>query len=411
MTTEQRQGRARSKLRRFLAQFWRIGLGLIMGQIAFALTYSEYSPDSAVDVRAVGSLIFLDILGGIVALVLYPLRHRFPVVMAASLVLLSIPSTLAMPFAGLAMVSLATRRRMWEILGIGTLFVLGIFASEALFGAVLPMPEEVITWWQTLIVGIVLVGPTMLIGMYIGGKRQLADSLLEQTRSAQRERQAQIHAAKADERTRIAREMHDVLAHRLSLVALHSGALEIRQDLSPEQTRATAGIIRENSRLALGELREVLGTLRDPGTLFDNELARPQPTLGELNQVIAESRAVGTEVEVVMSQATSDRLPSLAQSTGRHLYRIIQETLTNARRHAPGEPVIMEIAGGAEDQLLLRVSNRLLAGLRGQRPPAGAPAAGLGLTGVTERARLAGGDVLIDMKNDDEFVVKVWLPW
>jgi signal transduction histidine kinase len=249
----------------------------------------------------------------------------------------------------------------------------------------------------------------VLSGMYIGGRRQLAAAQREQLHSAQREREAQIHAAKADERTRIAREMHDVLAHRLSLVALHSGALEYRSDLTPEETRKTAGVIRENSHLALGELREVLGMLRDPNTLRGDESARPQPTLDQLDQILADSRAAGTAVDLELESGTRERLEALPQSTGRHLYRIIQEVLTNARRHAPRQEVRLLIGGG--ERLFLRASNRLAVGPREAPEPGNPPGSGLGLTGLAERVRLAGGEVQIEPEEQGEFVLKVWLPW
>ena len=198
----------------------------------------------------------------------------------------------------------------------------------------LPEPGPV-TWWEALLYNGLFIGVIVLTGLYIGGRRQLLQSLRDQARSAERENQAHIHTARADERTRIAREMHDVLAHRLSLVALHAGALEYRTDLSTETTRETATVIRENAHMALSELREVLGMLRDPNTLFADEDARPQPTLGQLRELLEQSRDVGTEVELVMSPGFEDRLALLPESTGRHLYRVIQEGADQCRDGMP----------------------------------------------------------------------------
>lgn len=411
MTTAHEPAAPRTRLRRFLSQAWRVGLGLVLGFVFFSFVYESYSPDSEADMDAVGMLVGLDMLCGLGALLLYPFRHRFPVPIAAALVLLSIPSSIGAGFTVLGVVSLATRRRPWEIAGISALFLAAVPLGEYLVGAELVKEDDTTTWWQVGIVALVMVGSMVLLGMYIGGRRQLAVSLRRQLHSAEREREAQLHAAKADERTRIAREMHDVLAHRLSLVALHSGALEFRSDLTPEQTRQTAGVIRENSHLALGELREVLGMLRDPNTLFDGELARPQPNLGQLQEILDASRAVGTAVQLVLEPETRERLDVLSEATGRHLYRIVQEALTNARRHAPGQDVMLEIGGHAEDRLSLRASNRLTevpSLVSGAGPM---PSSGLGLTGLAERVRLAGGELQIDPKTKGEFVLKVWLPW
>ena len=286
-----------------------------------------------------------------------------------------------------------------------------MLVGERLSATLLIPGGEALAWWETIITALVLSAVMVLCGMYIGGRRQLAQSQREQLHSAAREREAQIHAATSDERTRIAREMHDVLAHRLSLVALHSGALEYRSDLTPEETRQTAGVIRENSHLALGELREVLGMLRDPNTLREDESARPQPTLDELVQILADSRAAGTAVDLQVEPGSRARLGSLPQSTGRHLYRIIQEVLTNARRHAPREEVRLRLGGHGGERLFLRASNRLAVGPREAPEPRSLPGSGLGLTGLAERVRLAGGEVQIEPEEQGEFVLKVWLPW
>ena len=135
-------------------------------------------------------------------------------------------------------------------------------------------------WWEALLYNGLFIGVIVLTKSYNGGRGQrLRRAAASRPGGAERENEAHIHTARADERTRIAREMHDVLAHRLSLVALHAGALEYRTDLSAEATRGTATVIRENAHKALGELREVLGMLRDPNTLFVDEDARPRPTL------------------------------------------------------------------------------------------------------------------------------------
>lgn len=413
MTSEAHPATKASRLRALWAQAWRMVLGVLIGLVGFGIVYDAYSPDAPADVAAVGALVLLDMLCGLAALVIYPFRHRFPLPVVIVLVLLSIPSACAAGFTMLGIVSLATRRKPWEIAAVTVLFLAAIQISEQIMGKTLVPAEEVLTWWETGIAAMVMITVMMLTGMYIGGRRQLAASQREQLHSAHRERQAQIQAAKADERTRIAREMHDVLAHRLSLVALHAGALEYRSDLTPQEIKNTAGIIRENSHLALGELREVLGMLRDPHTLFDDESARPQPTLDQLGEILDDSRSVGTGVELLLEPKMRKRLDSLPETTSRHLYRIIQETLTNARRHAPGAAVVLQIGGLGEDRLFLRASNQLVAVSReaaatGSGSTSGS---GLGLTGLAERVRLAGGELQIGPENQGEFVLEVWLPW
>jgi len=410
MTTVNAATAKASMPRRMLADSWRLALELLLGILGFGMVYEGYSPDNPPDLDAVGLVVGLDILCGLAAFVLYPFRHRFPVPVVAALVLLSIPSAVAAGITLMGVASLATRRKPWEIAGISVLFIGSMLISDRMASTVLIPVGEALAWWETTITALVLLAVMVLSGMYIGGRRQLAAAQREQLHSAQREREAQIHAAKADERTRIAREMHDVLAHRLSLVALHSGALEYRSDLTPEETRQTAGIIRENSHLALGELREVLGMLRDPNTLREDESARPQPTLEQLEQILADSRAAGTAVNLELEPGARERLDALPQSTGRHLYRIIQEVLTNARRHAPRQEVRL-LVGGCGERLFLRAANRLDVGPREAPEPGSPPSSGLGLTGLAERVRLAGGELQIEPEEQGEFVLKVWLPW
>ncbi|MDO5744210.1 MAG: histidine kinase [Micrococcaceae bacterium] len=411
MSLEGNSAGAPSRARLFLGHGWRMCVGLAVGLVLFMLTYEAFSPDSPADVRAVGGYIALDMVCGLAALVIYPFRHRFPLVVTAVLVVLSFPSTLATGFTLLAIISLATHRRPVQITAASLLLIIAGMLGDQYGAEALYPQQEPLIWWQSLVAALVATLIPVLVGLIIGGRRQLAESHRRQLHAVQGERDAQIQAAKADERTRLAREMHDVLAHRLSLVALHSGALEYRNDLSPEQTKTTAGIIRENSHLALGELREVLGMLRDPHTLFADELARPQPALGELESILSDSRAVGTPVELHLDAETRARMETLPTSTGRHLYRIVQEALTNARRHAPGCEVRLAIDGHRGDSLHLRAENRLCTDVPAPPGPQRWPASGLGLNGLAERVRLAGGRLHIDPDDAGSFVLQVWLPW
>jgi signal transduction histidine kinase len=240
-------------------------------------------------------------------------------------------------------------------------------------------------------------------GFYIGARRELAANRHEQALAAEREQALVADTAREAERTRIAREMHDVLAHRISLVALHAGALVYRDDLTREQTAETAATIQANAQLALTELRQVLGVLRPGDGAHDVEA--PQPTLAELPALLADSREAGTEVTLDTSQlvGTLDLVPT---TLSRNAFRIVQETLTNARKHAPGVPVRVALAGAPGVRLDVEVSNPLGAGAG-----IALPSAGVGLTGLTERAVLAGGTLEHGAGADGAFVVEATLPW
>ena len=130
----------------------------------------------------------------------------------------------------------------------------------------------------------------------------------------------------------MAREMHDVLAHRLSLLATYAGALEYRPDSSPEKLAQAAGVIRTGVHQALDELREVISVLRD-SEIEEMPGGRPQPTFGDLTALVSESRDAGTEILYAEAVTAPDSLPP---ATGRTAYRVVQEGLTNARKHAAG---------------------------------------------------------------------------
>ena len=236
--------------------------------------------------------------------------------------------------------------------------------------------------------------------MYIGSRRELLASLRERAETTESEQAARLAQARTAERTRIAREMHDVLAHRISMVTMHAGALSYRDDLTPEQVRETAGIIQENSHQALAELRQVLGVLReDPG---DADPERPQPSAVDLPALVDDARASGMNVV----SGRSGRCEAIPDLLGRTAYRVVQEGLTNARKHAPDTLVTVELSGGPDDGLTIAVRNPIRIGA-----PLDVPGSGLGLVGLSERAALVGGRLQHGVTADREFNLTVWLPW
>ena len=241
-------------------------------------------------------------------------------------------------------------------------------------------------------------------GMYIGARRELMASLHDRAERAEREQALRVAQARANERARIAREMHDVLAHRMSLVAMHAGALAYRTDLSPEQTRDAAGVIQHGANRALADLREVLGLLRDSDLTADGEPPeRPQPTLCDVPGLVEEARAAGTRVTLSDDVREPQRAPETA---GRNAYRMIQEGLTNARKHAPHTPVAVRLSGAPGEELRVEVRNPLPL----QHWPPTPRGGGLGLVGLAERAALSGGR-FEHGPTADEFVLRAWLPW
>src|SRR5690606_4522218 len=137
------------------------------------------------------------------------------------------------------------------------------------------------------------------------------------------ERDLRVGKAQSDERARIAREMHDVLAHRISQVSMHAGALAFRTDLDADALRAGIAEVQAKANDALTDLRGVLGVLRDPDT--GTIAHRPQPTYDDLPALVADARSAGARLEL------DDRLEArpLPAALGRTLYRIVQEGITN----------------------------------------------------------------------------------
>ncbi len=333
-------------------------------------------------------------LGAIAFAVTFAFRRTHPVAVATFTNIVGVVSSTAAGPAALALVSLSTRRRWREIVPQVILTVGSAAASEYL----LKTPDEPPT---TLVdIGFISVAICLVIawGMYVGSRRELLASLRMRATLAEAEQHSRVREAQVAERARIAREMHDVLAHRISTVSMHAGALAFRDDLGPEQVRETAQTIQETSHQALTELREVLGVLRDgPG---DADPEPPQATVLDVRELIEDNRRAGMRIDVDCD-ADLQELPSVL---GRTLYRCVQEALTNARKHAPASRVRVAVSGRPGDGLDLRIVNPLSVVAA---PP---PESGFGLVGLAERVALLGG-TQSTRTVDRAFELRVWLPW
>ncbi len=336
----------------------------------------------------------IDLAVGVAGFVLVAWRRRFPVAVALVLNLLSAVSGSIGGPATLALVSLATRRQWREIIPVG---LVGLAASIVLVQIDPTGADD--PWQLTTSFVAAIVAVTIGWGMYIGSRRELLARLRERAETTESEQAARLAQARTAERTRIAREMHDVLAHRISMVTTYAGALSYRDDLTPEQVRETAGIIQENSHQALVELRQVLGVLREDSGDADPE--RPQPSAVDLPGLLDDARESGMNIAADLGPVES--IPDLL---GRTAYRVVQEGLTNARKHAPNTLVTVGLAGGPDDGLTIAVRNPVRVGTS-----LDVPSSGLGLMGLSERATLAGGRLRHGITADREYTLTVWLPW
>ncbi len=244
------------------------------------------------------------------------------------------------------------------------------------------------------------------LGMYAGARRGLVASLREQIRQTEEAQQLIVGQARRAERAAIAVEMHDVLAHRVSLMALQAGALEVRPDLPPEEVRKTAGLIRSTARQAMTELRDIIGVLHDGGHV-EAPLA-PQPTLRDIAPLVDGYRKAGLKVRLDMSVDESGAVPG---PLGRDAYRIVREALTNVSKHAGTTAAAVSLSGGAGEGLRVEVRNKLpVSGVLAE--PAGELAgSGLGLVGLAERVALAGGTLAHGPDDSGDFALTAAFPW
>ena len=337
---------------------------------------------------------WIDLAAGILSLPLAHYRRRWPMGIALVLTLFGLFSMSSAGPAVLAVVSLFTRRNLRQIIPIA---VLNIVCGQ-IYTAVQPAAGQDPAW-VSFTFNIVLTVAIVAFGMYIGSRRELIWTLQERARQAEAEQELRVVHAQSAERERIAREMHDVLAHRISLVTMHAGALAYRTDLPPEQVRETAKLIQTKAHEALADLRQVLGMLRSEEGVPD----RPQPTLADLDTLMDEARTSGMVVDY--TNGLNGSRPS--EQVGRTVYRIVQEALTNARKHAGGTHVSVTLQGEPERGLTVVIGNAKPVGVP-HRPAV--PGSRLGLVGLRERAALTGGTLTID-ETDRSFTLRGWLPW
>jgi signal transduction histidine kinase len=236
------------------------------------------------------------------------------------------------------------------------------------------------------------------LGAYVPARAQLILATTERTERAQRVEQLQARRAVFAERVRIAGEMHDVVGHRVSLMVLQAGAAEVAAEDSTK-VRQLADQMQAAGRQALEELRQLVGLLRTDDVTEEVPLA-PQPTLADLPGLIEASHRAGMDV----SLQPRGQVRVVTEVIERTAYRVVQEALTNAGRHAPGGQVRVTL-DYRPDALAVSVVSQ--PGTRTANP---VPGTGHGLVGLRERAKAAGGHLRADRQLDGSFDVEAVLP-
>jgi signal transduction histidine kinase len=284
-----------------------------------------------------------------------------------------------------------------------TAFVLVLFAVAAGCGRRLAVTVGVLTGvgvvLPTLFTAHLPPGVALLVLGGVGGIVALGDSVRARRGAQQELRRELARRAVQEERSRMARELHDVVAHHMSMVAVQAEAAPHRIADLPEPARATFGVIRGAAREALAELRRLVGVLRDEAEPAER---LPQPGLDRVAELVEGARRAGVPAEL---RVVGSPRP-LSAGVDLSAYRIVQEGLSNASRHAPGAPTTVELCYGS-GALHVRVAN--------SRPPStrrhGAfEDSGHGLVGMRERVAMLGGVLHVGPRPDGGFAVEATLP-
>jgi signal transduction histidine kinase len=267
-------------------------------------------------------------------------------------------------------------------------------------------PEHAVRdWWTLGEVLAVFWGPAItawLLGDMMRWRRSYYKELEERAARLERERDAHAQIAAAAERARIARELHDVVAHNVSVMVVQADGAAYALDSSPERAREALAAISATGRQALAEMRSLLGVLRsaaDPAARGEADLA-PQPGIEQLSGLLEQARATGLPVSF-----TVEGVPwHLPRGTALTAYRIVQESLTNARKHGgPGVTATVTLRF-CQDEVAVIVADD------GKCSPKSADGLGHGLIGMRERVELFGGKVTAGPKPGGGFRVTATLP-
>jgi signal transduction histidine kinase len=343
-----------------------------------------------------GPDVVVDAAAGLLAGAALTWQRRWPLTISLVTLALGSVSIAATAPALVALFLLAVRRPARPALLAAALWV----PSVVLFGVYSPTTDPVSALTTTVPVAVAATA----WGMFVRARRMLVASLRERALQAEADQRLREERIRTAERTRIAREMHDVLAHRISLLALHAGGLEVRPDLPEAEVRATATLMRSTARQALEELRSVIGVLRDQDGGTSVPVA-PQATLTDLHRLVDERRSAGARIDLQVRVEDPAVVPA---SLGRDAYRIVQEALTNVAKHADQAPARVLVEGSEGRGLRVSVRNPD-SGAPTERPAL--PGAGAGLLGLQERVDLAGGTLVHGPDGSGDFVVEAELRW
>jgi signal transduction histidine kinase len=336
----------------------------------------------------------LDLLFGSAAcLSLWARRQRPVAVLVAAAA--GIFSPLALGAALVAVFNAATRGRGRVLVAVALLALTG----SVLFPFLYPKAGPVL---GQRFPGFMLTTIAFGWGMLVRARREIIVALRNRAERLEAEQERNAELARDAERRRIAREMHDGLAHRLSLLSVHAGALAFNPDAPSAQVAEAASVIRASAVAALNELRQVITFLREESP----DPTPSQSTLAQLRALFDESRSAGMDLRTQIDVSESESLPD---ALGRTAFRVVQEGLTNALKHSVGAAVDVSVCGNGRVGLEVEVISHSRNGI----PISGMLAStgtGVGLFGLEGRLALVGGELEHHTTSDGDFVLHASLP-
>ena len=384
-------------------RWWDRKLGVLLLDLAVAVAIGVFCLHDATVAR--GDPLTAPIaIAAIAATLAFAVRRRFPWVPIAALFGLALISP-QIATSDVALYTMARQRGPRLPTWIATALVTGlnvVNVSPSLDAGQLA---------DMLVTVAVYVTATVLLGLWVFQRGVLLNAMRERADQAEREQQLLTERAVTAERRRVAREMHDVVAHRLSVVSLQAGALTTAA--RDERTTDTAETIRQTGSTALAELRDMLRVLRDDDgsgqerAPAEHGESADAPALGAIEPLVRD--AVGTGADVRLDMPAT--LPETSDDVGRAAYRVVQESLTNAAKHAPRAPVHVELVVD-DEQLVVVVSNEaaVMPNEAADDEHAAVPGSGYGLVGMRERISLVGGSLHAGPKGDGGYRVRATLP-
>jgi signal transduction histidine kinase len=357
------------------------GLAVLSG---LAVSAVSWSPERAV--LSAPLVVSTSIVVSVLLLLFRRTAPLIPFLWAAGLAVISPAVGGALPLAAYAVGRYSARWPVRVVAG-----VVGAVAVTRLW--TLPELDDALSSLASLAVAVLLPGA---VGAYVRTRADLMNALRERAERAEAEQELLARDAVLTERTRIAREMHDAVGHRVSLMVLQAGAIEMAAK-DPERVEQLAGQVQTAGRQALDELRQMVGVLRAGET--DDAPLVPQPGIDALPRLVDESRQAGMAVQLTSPSDGAHLDPAVSRAA----YRIVQEALTNAGKHAPGAAVGVAVERPA-GQLVVRV-------ISGPgHAPGPTPGGGYGLVGLAERVRTLGGRLTAESRLDGGFLVEAVLP-